>query len=225
MPAPTAIRPASMSISRALICDELKITCTIQMRRFDTLVPALTENRGEAADRLDRGDSGDAQGRRFQRSLLPRCRRASWPRKTSRPPESAAGTARRQEGRGGRAARAHEAYLQDAVHRSRAGRLSTADAAREALRRGEVDHVFRRRRSRCRSGSTARIRQIAARLPAGRSSRANISAKASASPSGAATIRCGSRCQLGAVPAVGEGAASPICGCGISRSVRSEHPI
>ena len=31
-----------------LICEELKITCTIQMRRFDTLVPALNENRGEA---------------------------------------------------------------------------------------------------------------------------------------------------------------------------------
>jgi polar amino acid transport system substrate-binding protein len=31
-----------------LICEELKVTCTIQMRRFDTLVPALNENRGEA---------------------------------------------------------------------------------------------------------------------------------------------------------------------------------
>lgn len=38
-PAQTAIRPASTSIWRAL-CDEIKVTCTIQMRRFETLVDA-----------------------------------------------------------------------------------------------------------------------------------------------------------------------------------------
>src|SRR5262245_57904272 len=31
-----------------LLCEELKINCTIQMRRFDTLVAALAENRGDA---------------------------------------------------------------------------------------------------------------------------------------------------------------------------------
>ncbi len=37
-----------MSISRALMCEELKVACTVQMRRFETLIPALNENRGDA---------------------------------------------------------------------------------------------------------------------------------------------------------------------------------
>src|SRR5436190_22563658 len=32
-----------------LMCEELKVGCTIQMRRFETLIAALNENRGEAA--------------------------------------------------------------------------------------------------------------------------------------------------------------------------------
>src|SRR5262245_59898176 len=31
-----------------LICEELKVQCTVQMRRFDTLITALAENRGDA---------------------------------------------------------------------------------------------------------------------------------------------------------------------------------
>lgn len=31
-----------------LICEELKINCTVQMRRFDTLLPSLAANRGDA---------------------------------------------------------------------------------------------------------------------------------------------------------------------------------
>src|SRR3954453_6810272 len=31
-----------------LMCDELKLGCTVQMRRFETLVAALNENRGDA---------------------------------------------------------------------------------------------------------------------------------------------------------------------------------
>jgi polar amino acid transport system substrate-binding protein len=31
-----------------LICEELKTGCTVQMRRFETLLPALNENRGDA---------------------------------------------------------------------------------------------------------------------------------------------------------------------------------
>src|SRR4051812_32972939 len=32
-----------------LICEELKVQCTVQMRRFDTLLTSLAENRGDAA--------------------------------------------------------------------------------------------------------------------------------------------------------------------------------
>jgi polar amino acid transport system substrate-binding protein len=31
-----------------MICEELKIACTVQMRRFDTLLPSLADNRGDA---------------------------------------------------------------------------------------------------------------------------------------------------------------------------------
>src|SRR3954469_17043371 len=30
------------------LCDEIKVTCTVQMRRFETLVDAITSNRGDA---------------------------------------------------------------------------------------------------------------------------------------------------------------------------------
>jgi len=44
---PTAIRRFNVDLARSL-CDEIKVTCTIQMRRFETLVDAITSNRGDA---------------------------------------------------------------------------------------------------------------------------------------------------------------------------------
>ncbi len=42
--------PAGFNVDLArMICEELKVTCTVQMRRFDTLFDALNENRGDAA--------------------------------------------------------------------------------------------------------------------------------------------------------------------------------
>src|SRR5215510_13152422 len=38
----------NVDLARAL-CDEIKVTCTIQMRRFETLVDAIASNRGDAA--------------------------------------------------------------------------------------------------------------------------------------------------------------------------------
>ncbi len=41
--------PTGLNVELArLICEELKVGCTIQMRRFDTLLSALGENRGDA---------------------------------------------------------------------------------------------------------------------------------------------------------------------------------
>ena len=41
--------PAGFNVDLARsLCDEIKITCTIQMRRFETLVDAITSNRGDA---------------------------------------------------------------------------------------------------------------------------------------------------------------------------------
>src|SRR4030081_3180999 len=42
--------PQGLNIDLArMICEELKLTCTIQMRRFETLVPALNANQADAA--------------------------------------------------------------------------------------------------------------------------------------------------------------------------------
>src|SRR3954454_11987561 len=41
--------PAGFNVDLArAICDEIKVTCTIQMRRFETLLDALTSNKGDA---------------------------------------------------------------------------------------------------------------------------------------------------------------------------------
>src|ERR1700728_4348089 len=41
--------PAGFNVDLArLICDEIKVSCTIQMRRFETLLDAIASNRGDA---------------------------------------------------------------------------------------------------------------------------------------------------------------------------------
>jgi polar amino acid transport system substrate-binding protein len=41
--------PAGLNVDLArMVCEELKIACTVQMRRFDTLLPSLGDNRGDA---------------------------------------------------------------------------------------------------------------------------------------------------------------------------------
>ena len=41
--------PAGFNVDLArMVCEELKIACTIQMRRFDTLMDSLADNRGDA---------------------------------------------------------------------------------------------------------------------------------------------------------------------------------
>ena len=37
----------NVDLARAL-CEEIKVTCTVQMRRFETLIDAITSNRGDA---------------------------------------------------------------------------------------------------------------------------------------------------------------------------------
>src|SRR4051794_32267000 len=41
--------PAGFNVDLArLLCEEIKVTCTIQMRRFETLLDAISSNRGDA---------------------------------------------------------------------------------------------------------------------------------------------------------------------------------
>src|SRR4051794_41493186 len=41
--------PAGFNVDLARsLCDEIKVTCTVQMRRFETLIDAISSNRGDA---------------------------------------------------------------------------------------------------------------------------------------------------------------------------------
>ena len=87
----------NVDLARAL-CDEIKVTCTIQMRRFETLVDAITSNRGDAIIASLAVTPQLRATARFHRSLLPRAgalRVAARRRDAGDPPR----ISRRQEGR------------------------------------------------------------------------------------------------------------------------------
>ena len=59
----------NVDIARA-ICEELHIGCTIQARRWDTLIELAGDGQGRRGDRLDRDERGDARPDRFHPALL-----------------------------------------------------------------------------------------------------------------------------------------------------------
>jgi polar amino acid transport system substrate-binding protein len=133
--------PAGLNVDLArLICDEIKISCTIQARPFATLLDALNDNRGDAviasiaptAETRRRADFTDAYYRNPARFVA----------RTDSPigdvlPE-------RLEGKkiAVIAGTAHEAYLKAMFTEAEVKPYPTAEAAREALRRKEVDLLF-----------------------------------------------------------------------------------
>ena len=111
----------NVDLARAL-CEEIKVTCTVQMRRFETLVDAHHLQPRRRHHRLDGGDAAAARPRRFHRSLLPRAgalRLAPRRRDAGDP----ARISRRQESRRHRRLRARSLSQGD-VHRRRAPPLS-----------------------------------------------------------------------------------------------------
>jgi polar amino acid transport system substrate-binding protein len=123
-----------------LMCEELKLGCTIQMRRFETLVTALNENRGDAViasiaatpeirTKIDFTDPYYRTPARFV------ARRDSpieepFPEKLEgRKVAVVAGTA-------------HEAYIKALFTEVEVRPYPNADIARLALRRGDVDLMF-----------------------------------------------------------------------------------
>jgi polar amino acid transport system substrate-binding protein len=133
--------PAGLNVDLArLICDEIKISCTIQARPFATLLDALNDNRGDAviasiaptAETRRRADFTDPYYRTPARFVA----------RTDSPigdvlPE-------RLEGKkiAVVAGTAHEAYLKAMFTEAEVKPYPTAEAAREALRRKEVDLLF-----------------------------------------------------------------------------------
>ena len=140
IPARTAIRPASTSISPALICDEIKVTCTIQARPFAGLLDALNEGRGDAViasiaptpETRRRADFTDPYYRTPARFVA----RVDSPIGDALP--------ERLEGKkiAVIAGTAHEAFLKAMFTEAEVRSYANAEAAREALRNKEVDLLF-----------------------------------------------------------------------------------
>jgi polar amino acid transport system substrate-binding protein len=133
--------PTGFNVELArLICEELKVQCTVQMRRFDTLLTSLAENRGDAVmasiaatpDMRKLADFTDPYYRTPARFVTRRDVAVNDIR-----PE-------RLEGReiAVVAGTAHEAFLKSLYTEADLRAYPTTEMAREALRRGDVDLLF-----------------------------------------------------------------------------------
>jgi polar amino acid transport system substrate-binding protein len=123
-----------------LLCEELKVACTIQMRRFETLVAALNGNQGDAAiasitatlDMRAKVDFTDSYYRTPARFVAKRDSPIDDPlpeRLEGKKVAVVAGTA-------------HEAYLKALFTEAEVRPYPSPDVARLALRRGDVDLLF-----------------------------------------------------------------------------------
>jgi polar amino acid transport system substrate-binding protein len=133
--------PAGFNVDLARqLCEEIKVTCTIQMRRFETLLDAIASNRGDAIiaslavtpqmrARLDFTDPYYRAPARFvsRRDAV----------MTEVRPEYLEG-----KKVGAIAGSSHEAYLKAMFTDAELHSYPNDDALRLALRRGEVDFIF-----------------------------------------------------------------------------------
>jgi polar amino acid transport system substrate-binding protein len=133
--------PAGFNVDLArLLCDEIKVTCTIQARRFDTLLDALADNRGDAviasiaptAETRRRADFTDPYYRTPARFVARN--------------DSGIGDVLPELLEGKKiavvAGTAHEAFLKQMFTEAEVRAYPNADAARAALRNGDVDLLF-----------------------------------------------------------------------------------
>src|SRR6202165_3384559 len=133
--------PAGFNVDLARsLCDEIKVTCTIQMRRFETLVDAITSNRGDAIiaslavtpqlrAKVDFTDPYYRAPARFvsrRDAVMPEIR-----------PEYLEG-----KKVGVIAGTSHEAYLKAMFTDAEIRSYANDDTLRLALRRSEVDLIF-----------------------------------------------------------------------------------
>jgi polar amino acid transport system substrate-binding protein len=133
--------PAGFNVDLArMLCEEIKVQCTIQMRRFDTLLDALATNQGDAViasisatpETRKRVDFSDPYYRSPARFVARRDAPIEevWPEKLEgKKVAVVAGTA-------------HEAYLRALFTEVEVKPYPTAEAARDALRKGDADLLF-----------------------------------------------------------------------------------
>lgn len=129
----------NVDLSRAL-CDELKVSCTIQSRRWDTILGAIASGKADAAaaslaitpDNRTRVDFTQPYYRTPARFITRKGN--AWPDPI---PRTLAGRTI-----GVQAHTAHEAYLRAFFPRSKIRTYETAAALRSALKRKEVHIIF-----------------------------------------------------------------------------------
>jgi polar amino acid transport system substrate-binding protein len=133
--------PAGLNVDLArMVCEELKIACTVQMRRFDTLLPSLSDNRGDAVmasiavtpEARKAADFSDPYYRTPGRFVARRDVVFNDVR-----PELLEGKKVAVVG-----GTAHEAFLKALFTEVDVRPYETAEQTREALRKGEVDLLF-----------------------------------------------------------------------------------
>jgi polar amino acid transport system substrate-binding protein len=133
--------PAGFNVDLArLICDEIKISCTIQARPFGTLLDALNDNRGDA---VIASIAPTAETRRRADFTDPYFRT---PARFVARTDSTIGDVLPERLEGKKiavvAGTAHEAYLKAMFTEAEVRSYPNAEAARDALRRKEVDLLF-----------------------------------------------------------------------------------
>jgi polar amino acid transport system substrate-binding protein len=129
----------SVELARAA-CERLAIACTVQARRFDTLLDSLAEGRGDVVAAAIPITA--ALRRRFSMTLPYFRNPARFAALTARGlPEP---SARDLEGRtvGVVGGTAHEAFFKTFFTRGEARSFANLPAATAALRRGDIDYVF-----------------------------------------------------------------------------------
>jgi polar amino acid transport system substrate-binding protein len=133
--------PAGFNVDLArLICEEIKVACTVQMRRFDTLIASLNSNNGDAViasiaetpEMRRQVDFSDPYYRTPARFVA----RRDYPGDDIRP-EALEGKKIAVV-----AGTAHEAYLKTLFTEAELKPYPNADAARDALKKGDVDLLF-----------------------------------------------------------------------------------
>jgi polar amino acid transport system substrate-binding protein len=133
--------PAGFNVDLArLLCDEIKVTCTIQARRFDTLLDALSDNRGDA---VIASIAPTAETRKHADFTDPYYRT---PARFVARADSPIGDVLPELVEGKKiavvAGTAHEAYLKEMFTEAELRPYPDAEAARAALRNKEVDLLF-----------------------------------------------------------------------------------
>ncbi len=133
--------PAGFNVDLArMLCEEMKVPCTVQQRRFDTLIPSLDKNEGDAiiaslaetADMRKQVDFSNPYYRTPARFVSRRDVEIDDVRPQALEGKKIAVVA----------GTAHEAYLKTLFTEAELHPYPTDAAARFALKRGEVDLLF-----------------------------------------------------------------------------------